>query len=132
MTARSSQKFKKLFGTLTFQNSVVLLGHIPNEKVLQEEADAKIFVHPSHYESNSNAVSEVMTLGLPIIVPRLPWAIEQTEGYINKSFFSIGDLDDLADKIKKMITIMPARQPWKGSLDDERLVEVVQRLVERY
>ena len=111
-----------------FEN-VVLLGRIPHEKVLQEETAAKIFVHPSHIESNSNSVAEAMSLGLPIIVPRLPWAVEQTEGYDNKLFFSAWDPKSLANTIMDMISSSPDRKPLKLVSHDQDIVDVFREII---
>jgi glycosyltransferase involved in cell wall biosynthesis len=105
---------------------ITFLGTVSQARVLEEELRARIFVHPSYNESNSNAVAEAMALGLPIVVPHLSWAVEQTADYPNKTFFSIGDADDLAQKLKAVILAGAARQPISLNTHDQTIVDVIE------
>jgi glycosyltransferase involved in cell wall biosynthesis len=78
---------------------VSLLGRLQREGVREILEQSYMFVLPSYNESASVALCEAMAIGMPVIVPKLPWAIEQTQEYPSKIFFSPGDVGNLAQSI---------------------------------
>jgi len=123
------QRLRKESIRLGCSDSVFLLGRLELDGVENTLRRSKVFVLPSYNESASVALSEAMSFGLPVVVPRLPWAIEQTLGYEPKCYFTIGDVQDLAGCLLKMLSLpLVIRPNIKHQINDVAKMNIVKLL----
>lgn len=57
---------KRKYKPLNFVN-IILHGRLKAEKIIEQLAICGVYVHPSHIENSSNAISEAMAFGMPVI-----------------------------------------------------------------
>jgi len=50
-----------------FSRNIILLGKINSLVMIENMLESDMYIHPSHIEDGSNAISEAMLLGLPVI-----------------------------------------------------------------
>ena len=50
-----------------YPNNILLMNNIKAPEMVTQMLNSDLFVHPSHIENSSNAISEAMLLGMPII-----------------------------------------------------------------
>lgn len=76
------------------------VGEIPRSKALQILSESKLLVHTSIMEGGANAVSEAISLGVPVISTEIPGSV----GLLGKSYpgyFEVGDSMSLAVLLEK-------------------------------
>ena len=85
------------------EKSIILKGK--NNQWHEEAKYASMFVLSSDYEGMSNSLLEAMAMGMPVISTNHPvgGAREVIENGKNGFLVPVGDSDELADKIKKII-----------------------------
>jgi glycosyltransferase involved in cell wall biosynthesis len=118
---------------LDLRRNVYVLGQVDFSEVLRRERESHLLVHPSYVESNSVALAEAMAIGLPVVVPYEPWAVEQTQNYHSKAYFTLGDASDMARAIEaatkmRVQTSLPQAKGDKGHLLNEILSEAVREM----
>jgi glycosyltransferase involved in cell wall biosynthesis len=126
-------RLQSMVRRMQLEDRIILTGRVLAERVFEEERRSRLFVLPSYSESNSVALAEAMSIGLPIIVPYLEWAIEETATYSNKMFFVPGDVRDLAEKIEK-ISGLPFQRTPQSQVDESgaSIDLVLQRVVDAH
>ncbi len=90
--------------SLKLENSVEFLGEIPNESLPEYLSRADIFVRPSLSEGLGTAFLEAMASGLPIIGTRVGGIPDFLKDGETGLFCNVGDPQDLAEKIKTLLT----------------------------
>lgn len=94
-------KMKKLAKELNIENEVEFLGNVDNvPKVL---AQADIFCIPSRYEGFGISAVEAMAMGLPCVASDIIGLNEVVNDSALGELFTMGDEDDLADKLMYVI-----------------------------
>ena len=95
---------KMLIKSLNLEENVKMLGFIPDEKLLELYASSHLFVLPSLYcESFGVALLEAMASGRPIIASNVGGIPEVVEDGVTGLLFRSGDVQELADKIIKVL-----------------------------
>jgi glycosyltransferase involved in cell wall biosynthesis len=92
-----------LIKELKLENNVQFLGRIPREKTAAYYQEANMFVLPSFNEGMSNAMLEALATGLPIIATETGGTKELVTENKNGFLIAMGDSNDLAGKIEKLI-----------------------------
>lgn len=82
--------------------NVVFYGHTPNAVELMNKS--KVFVLSSLYEGNPISVLEAMSLGLPIIAPKVGGIPDVVENEKNGFLFEVGDKNALLECMKNALT----------------------------
>lgn len=83
-------------------------GYMPNPFPYYRRAS--IFVLPSQYEGQSNAVLEAMSLGLPVIVSDTPTLAEMVDDGTNGVVVRCGDVDSLAAALVQLASDCELRE----------------------
>lgn len=84
---------------LTHEQEVTLPGFVRGEKLQTLLTNARCFVLPSSHEGLSIALLEAMSYRLPVIVSDIP--ANKVIGLNNESYFHLGDVEKLAEKLKR-------------------------------
>jgi glycosyltransferase involved in cell wall biosynthesis len=84
------------------QDTVILHGHVSNVKSMLENAD--IFVLPSYFEGNSNAILEAMSSGLPIVSTCVGGTLTMVGAAGAELISQPGDRDALANNLFSLIS----------------------------
>lgn len=84
---------------ITKEQEVILPGFVRGEKLQTLLTNARCFVLPSSHEGLSIALLEAMSYKLPIIVSDIP--ANKVVGLGEESYFHLGDVDELTEKLKK-------------------------------
>lgn len=79
------------------------LGFVSDEKKIRVFADADIFVFPSYTEGFPMVVLEAMAAGLPVVTTPVGALPEILEDNVNGFFVKIGDVNDMVERIEKLI-----------------------------
>ena len=79
--------------------NIKLIGLLPCEKVIEYLQKAKFLVIPSLQEGFPMTLIEAMAAGTPVIASSIGALKELVKDRFNGLFFTVGDPDDLADKI---------------------------------
>ncbi len=97
------EELEALIADLGLQNRVFLPGATQN--VPEVLSRAKLFVLSSDYEGMPNSLMEAMAMGLPCISTDCPCGGPRMiiENDVNGFMFSVGDVDALATKIKRVV-----------------------------
>ncbi|MDO8241146.1 MAG: glycosyltransferase family 4 protein [Candidatus Moranbacteria bacterium] len=86
------------------EKNIQLIGRVPREETTPYYQEASLFVLPSFNEGMSNAMLEALASGLPIVATDTGGTKELvTEGQ-NGLVIEMGDADDMAEKIEKVIS----------------------------
>lgn len=99
------------------QESILLLGEIPRERIVALFGVCDVFVMPSLYEGRSLAMLEAAEAGCVIVASKIPSFEELLHSCPNEvSFFDVDSPADLANKINSIVASLPQ---WRGL--DERI-----------
>ncbi|WP_210397640.1 glycosyltransferase [Motiliproteus sediminis] len=108
--------------------SIRFLGRLTREQVESEYAACDALVFPSKLETWGLPLTEAKFHGLPILAADLPYAKETLGQYARVSFFDPGDAQQLADRIRELISgtlrfegsnfVMPDNTPVVNGWDD--------------
>jgi len=79
------------------------LGFVSGEEKIRVFANADIFVFPSYTEGFPMVVLEAMLSSLPVVVTPVGALPEILEDGVNGFFVNIGDVDDIAKKVERLI-----------------------------
>jgi len=79
------------------------LGELSGPKVLGVLARSRLFVSSSRHEGGSNAVSEALALGVPVLATRIPGSIGLL-GEGHPGLYEAGDAPELADLMRRAET----------------------------
>ena len=102
------KSLSNLVKTLKLEDLVTFVGYVEDKTKYELLSKSKIFVLPSLREGLSISTLEAMASGLPCIVakPENPEVFGPVdivrEGY-NGLYFNAGDIDDLSNKIEKLV-----------------------------
>lgn len=77
----------------------------PTSNIKTEYHKADFFCLPSLYEGCPNVLCEAMSCGLPVVCSRVSDVPQIMEEGANGFIFDPRDVDDMAEKLKKMITL---------------------------
>ena len=103
---------------------------------------ADVFVSPTHAEGFSNTILEAMASGLPIVSCRAVGVVDCLEHGRDGLLAGVGDVDDLAAQVRRVLDDAPLRRRLAGAALAEarelyawpavagRIVEVYRRVVE--
>ena len=83
------------------KNGVILTGFVKGKKLQALLTNARCFVLPSSHEGLPIAMLEAMSYHLPIIASDIPANLEV--GLEPETYFPVGDVNALAEKLQKMI-----------------------------
>jgi glycosyltransferase involved in cell wall biosynthesis len=92
---------QELIESKNMSDSIVLRGNVSN--LHNQIANADVFVMTSDFEGLSNALLEAMMLGLPCISTNYPGADEVIFDGINGLLVPLGDEEELAKAIKRIL-----------------------------
>ncbi|MEO8414728.1 MAG: glycosyltransferase [Ginsengibacter sp.] len=99
------KKLEEMRTQLHLEDTVSFHGKIPNGWKKLYEADC--FVFPSWYEGFSGSLVEAMMAGIPIIASDIPMNREAVSSE-TALIYKVKNVNELADRIDKMITTYPA------------------------
>jgi glycosyltransferase involved in cell wall biosynthesis len=115
-TGSDGDKLLQLVSDLGIESSVLFRGHVT--EVRSDLREAHIFVLPSAYEGNSNAVLEAMEAGLPVVATALGGTSMQVGPEGSGLLFPVGDSLRLAEQLIILIKDPAARKRY-----GEKMVE---------
>ena len=98
------KKMKELAKELKVNNVVQFIGHIEPENIYDYLAEADIFVRPSRSEGLGSSFLEAMGAGLPVIGTPVGGIVDFLKDGETGLFSRVGDAQDLAEKIKLLMT----------------------------
>lgn len=84
------------------ENGVVLTGFVKGKKLHSLLTNCRAYCLPSSHEGLPIALLEAMSYGVKVIVSDIPANLEV--GLDNSDYFPVGDVDALADNLKRVIT----------------------------
>ena len=87
------------------ENNVVLTGFITGPPLNQLYTHARLFVLPSYNEGHPIALLEAMSYNLPVIVSDI--SANKEIGLPMDSYFPVGDIEKLREKLEKLINNKP-------------------------
>jgi glycosyltransferase involved in cell wall biosynthesis len=119
------------------QKCVILRGFMLPDELVEEYITAAMLVLPSRQETAPLSISEAMAAGLPVIASRISGIPEMIEDGNSGYLFEVGDIDDLAQKIEKLMynTKLRVRMGRRGKVIAEsrwRAEMVAQKTLEVY
>jgi len=83
------------------ESNIVLTGFIKGDKLNQLFSHAALFVLPSYHEGLPIALLEAMSYNLRVLVSDIP--ANKAVRLNNKNYFSVGNVEELAFKIKELL-----------------------------
>ena len=98
------ERLEGIVRELHLENSVRFLGRIPREETRPYYQRAHLFVLPSLNEGMSNAMLEALSSGLPIVTTATGGAKELLEEGVNGYMVKMKDVDDLVEKLERLIS----------------------------
>jgi glycosyltransferase involved in cell wall biosynthesis len=101
----ASAELRKVYGELSLDRTVQILGH--RDDVPELLAAADLFVFPSLYEGIAGSVIEAMALGLPIVASDIPAMREVLEPEENSVLVPPADPQALADAVERLLSDAP-------------------------
>lgn len=101
------ERLENLINDFNLTDCVELPGNVEN--IHEKMQDAYMFVLPSNFEGQSNALLEAMMMGLPCISTNCAGSDEIIENGINGLLTEIGDEKQLYNAIVKLINDEPLR-----------------------
>lgn len=124
------RNLEQLTAQLGLQDRVVFHGRVAEEELRATLSKATVFAISSIAELQSIATMEAMASGLPVVAANavaLPHLVHDGEnGYL----FEPGDADDLADKLRRVLTAEPAEylRMQQASLDGVKIHDIARTL----
>lgn len=124
------RNLEQLTAQLGLQDRVVFHGRVAEEELRATLSKATVFAISSIAELQSIATMEAMASGLPVVAANavaLPHLVHDGEnGYL----FAPGDADDLADKLRRVLTAEPAEylRMQQASLDGVKIHDIARTL----
>lgn len=99
------QRLEELAEQLGVRDAVDFLGYVPHhDDVLAEIAQASVLVSASEIEGFGISVVEGAAVGVPIVITDMPVFREVTHDGMGGLLFRMGDADDLAAKVDRLLT----------------------------
>ncbi|MCH3884996.1 glycosyltransferase [Tenacibaculum sp. MSW2] len=98
------KKQKQLAKTLNIDKSCLFCGNLPQEKVYELMQMSKLHVSTSKDEAFGIVNLEAISLGTPLLAPKVGGIPEILENNINGFFYNKNDYKDLAFKIIEIIS----------------------------
>jgi glycosyltransferase involved in cell wall biosynthesis len=95
-------------------DTVVMRGHVPDVRSNLRNCD--VFVLPSAYEGNSNAVLEAMEAGLPVIATKVGGTPMQIGPEGADLLVPVDDADSLADQLVRLINDSALRRAYGDAM----------------
>ncbi len=83
----------------------VLFFHPQTSEVIQKYQESDVLCLPSLYEGFPNVLCEAMCCGLPVVCSRVSDVPQIMEDGVNGYIFDPLDVEDMAEKLEKMITL---------------------------
>lgn len=107
----SKKSFQKILSSLKHKDKIIFTGPLPQEKVSTELQQADAFVLPSRIESESIAVLEAMSTGLPVVATEVvpSEVVTPAVGFL----VPVEDIDALAEAMDKMVAHYTTFQPFE-------------------
>ncbi|WP_415348881.1 glycosyltransferase, partial [Clostridium perfringens] len=109
------ENIEKIINEKNLKENFILLGSKSNPYPYIKSCD--IYVQPSIWEGFGITVSEAKILNKPIVVSDIPEFIEQIEN--NKTGLVYSDINDMINKIKKLILSNELRKGFSNNLKNE-------------
>jgi glycosyltransferase involved in cell wall biosynthesis len=110
------EDLEKLIGELSLENSVVLLGALRHEEVIEQYQHATLFVLPCIQSTTGdldgipNVVAEAMAMGLPVVSSRISGVPELVEHEISGLLVGPGDEPALTDAMERLLNEPTTRE----------------------
>jgi glycosyltransferase involved in cell wall biosynthesis len=122
---------------LHIENQVIFKGWVSGDDKNQLFSEASIFCLPSYAEGFPMAVLDAWAYGLPVITTPVGGIPDVARDDVNMLLFNAGDIKNLSEKLKKMISDQELRDTIsKASIDfsinEFSLSRIVNRLSELY
>ena len=109
------ENIEKIINEKNLKENFILLGSKNNPYPYIKRCD--IYVQPSRWEGFGITVSEAKVLNKPIVVSNIPEFIDQIEN--NKTGLVYSDMNDMINKIKKLIISNELRKEFSNNLKNE-------------
>lgn len=117
-TGPEKNKLLRLIKKLNLQNNVELLGFVEKyEDVLKVIKSSHVFCLPSEVEGLGLVTIEAMACGVPFVNSNIPPTVEATNGGKGGLLFEVGDYQELARKIVKLLD---DKELYRKSVKQER------------
>lgn len=98
------KKLKNIAIMLKINRKVSFLNNLPRKNLVRTIKSSHIFCLPSAIEGFGISVIEAATAGVPYVVSNIEVFKEVTKNGKGGLFFKLGDISDLAAKLKKLLT----------------------------
>jgi glycosyltransferase involved in cell wall biosynthesis len=112
------QELKDYSQKLKVESYVLFVGFISNVKAFMNSID--VFVLPSLFEGSPNTILEAMSFGKPIITHNTGSMAELIEDGVNGYTFTIGNINDCADKIE----FLQNNNALYNTISDQNITEI--------
>jgi len=110
------ERLEALAEELGVASNVEFVGYVPvHDDVLKIIAKASVFVSASEIEGFGISVVEAAAVGTPFVITDLPVFREVTNDGTGGLLFRLGDADDLADKVNRLLSDSALRQQCRDS-----------------
>ena len=97
-------RLERIAAELGVTDNVEFVGYLPlHDDVLKVIAKASVFVSASEIEGFGISVVEAASVGVPFVITDMPVFREVTRDGAGGVLFRLGDADDLADKINRLL-----------------------------
>ena len=97
------KEYEDLIKSLNLKDRIISLGMIPGEETLNHYQILDVDILASNMEGLSQSLLEAMYLGVPVTATKAAGNISLIKDGVNGLFFDDGDIDKIAENIKKII-----------------------------
>jgi glycosyltransferase involved in cell wall biosynthesis len=97
------QEYNDLINSMNLKDRIISLGMIPGEETLNHYQILDVDVLASNMEGLSQSLLEAMYLGVPVTATKAAGNISLIKDGVNGLFFNDGDIEKIAENIKKIV-----------------------------